>query len=807
MLSTFETTTERTGFQSLGNLESIDYIDSGIVGNTSFGKFRVLIFDKSVIRISITQYSDFDDFSYAIVGKPKTVDFHIKDNDESVLISTDQLKLHIAKKPVRFKFLDNNGKIINEDDPAFGTSWIGPEVTTYKILQEGERFVGLGEKTGGLDRRGHGFVNWNTDEFAYGSQSDPLYCTTPFYIGIHHGLSYGIFFDNSNKSHFNFGASNDRFASFMAEDGDMDYYFMHNDSVAKIIEDYTFLTGRMEIPPIWSIGYQQCRYSYYPDSKVLDIAETFRQKRIPADVIVLDIHYMDAYKIFTWHPDKFSDPKLLVEALNNMGFHVMVMCDPGIKIESGYEPYDDGIAQDVFLKYPDNTNFSGEVWPGWCHFPDFTKPETRAWWGKFFESYTDLGIDGFWNDMNELASWGQMMPEHIQFYYDGNKAFTKKGRNVYGFQMARSTFEGTKKLMKGKRPFNLTRSAYSGIQRYAAVWTGDNSADEEHMLLGVRLVNSFGLTGVAFAGYDVGGFAEEASIDLFARWISIGAFSPFFRGHSMINSRDAEPWAFGEEAEEISRNYINFRYQIMPYIYSLFYEASKTGMAIARSLAIDYTHDDHIYHKLFQNQYLFGPAFLICPVLSSQHYCKAHLPEGTWYNFHNGNLHKGNQQIIVDAPVDKLPVFIKGGSIIPSQDIVQNSTDFSNDTCKIHVYHGEESNSFTYYEDDGESYDFESGQFYERIISYDAAHKSLTFEKVKGLFKSRFTNIHLIFHGFDEVGSVMINNVGQDLKITDFNYLEAITKFDPMEPGGSVEKEKVKTVKLNNADDIIIIKW
>jgi alpha-glucosidase len=294
-------------------------------------------------------------------------------------------------------------------------------------------------------------------------------------------------------------------------------------------------------------------------------------------LIVLDIHYMEQYKIFTWSKRDFPDPKGMIKKLKELGFEVVVMCDPGIKVEEGYKTYDEGVRNQVFIKYPDGTDYMGQVWPGMVSLPDFTNPVAREWWKEQFKEYIELGVEGFWNDMNEIATWGHMLPENIEMSFEGNKASMRKGRNIYGSQMARSTYEGTKALLNGKRPFNLTRSAYSGIQRYSAVWTGDNVSYDEHMMLGVRMVSSMGLGGIAFAGYDVGGFVGDATRKLFARWISIGAFSPFFRGHSMINSRDAEPWAYGEEVEQISRNYIKFRYQLLPYIYSCFMTQPKQG--------------------------------------------------------------------------------------------------------------------------------------------------------------------------------------------------------------------------------------
>ena len=392
---------------------------------------------------------------------PKSPTFTILDQPDNIVLKTASLVLTITKYPVRFSFYTHHDQLINEDD-VFGTSWNGEQVTTYKKLQDGERFIGLGEKTGPLDRRGHGYENYNTDNFAYSPNADPLYCTIPFYIGVHHNLAYGIFFDNSYKSFFNFGASNNRFASFSADTGEMNYYFIFDYSVAGIIKHYTNLTGRMEMPPLWSLGYQQCRYSYYPDKEVLIAANTFRDKDIPADVIVLDIHYMESYKIFTWSKRDFPNPKELISKLKELGFHVVVICDPGIKIENGYKAYEDGAKDDVFIKYPDGTNYAGQVWPGWCNFPDFTNPKAREWWKEQIKEYINVGVTGLWNDMNEIATWGNMLPENIEMDFEGNKSSMRQGRNIYGMQMARSSYEGAKSWMKNHRPFNLTRSGFSG---------------------------------------------------------------------------------------------------------------------------------------------------------------------------------------------------------------------------------------------------------------------------------------------------------------------------------------------------------
>ena len=669
----------------LGKISSLTKNELGFNAATPEGHLRITVFSESIVRVTISTSDTPDTYPYAVVVKPAKADFQFEDKESHVSLKTSKLEVHITKNPVAIIFKDTTGKILNEDDNGLGISWIGEQVTTYKKMQDGERFIGLGEKTGHLDRRGAGYQNWNTDAFSYTSIEDPLYCSTPFYIGIHNGLQYGIFLDNTHKTFFNFGASNNRFSSFSADRGDMNYYFIYGKTVAEIIENYSRLTGCMPLPPKWSIGYQQCRYSYYPDAEVRSVASTFREKHIPADAIVLDIHYMDKYKIFTWDAKTFPDAAGLIAYLKSLHFEVVLMCDPGIKVEQGYEPYEDGVKQDVFVKYPDGQYYTGQVWPGWCHFPDYTNPKTRNWWKEKLKSYSTLGVEGYWNDMNEIATWGHMLPENLEFDHEGEKATSRKSRNVYGFQMARSTYEGTKQLLGGKRPFNLTRAGFSGIQRYAAVWTGDNVSYDEHMMLGIRMVNSMGLTGVSFAGYDVGGFVGEAGPHLFARWLSIGAFSPFFRGHTMVNTRNAEPWAFGEEVETIARNYIRFRYQLMPYIYSAFYESTKTGMPVQRSMAINNTHDSRVYSPQFEHQYLFGPFVMIAPVESTKEYVKVFFPSGEWYYLFDGKKIEGNREVVVESPIHKLPVFIKAGAIIPMQAPVMHAQEKVTELI-LHVY-------------------------------------------------------------------------------------------------------------------------
>jgi alpha-glucosidase len=739
--------------QPLGNFTSLKKDAKGLIIIAGNAKVEVRTYSQSIIRIRISNKVFEKDFSYAVIKDAPEIKFILNEEKDKITLKTDSLSLIINKNPLRFRLYNKDMKLLNEDDSAFGTSWLGTEVTSYKKLQEGERFIGLGEKTGNLDRRGTAYTNWNNDYFGYPANADPLYQTIPFYIGIHSKLVYGIFLDNSYKSTFNFGASNDRFSYFSADDGEMNYYLISGSNVKSIIGSYTFLTGRMELPPLWSLGYQQSRWSYYPDKEVLSLAKTFRDKKIPADVIYLDVHYMDAYKVFTWHSERFPEPKKLLDELKAMGFHTVVIVDPGIKVEKGYSPYEEGVKNNYFVKYPDQTLFTGEVWPGWCHFPDFTNPSVRTWWGGKFKGLVDAGIEGFWNDMNEPASWGNKNPDLIEFNYEGLRSTHKKAHNIYGMQMVRSTFEGSKTLFNGKRPFCLTRAGFAGVQRYSAVWTGDNVSSDEHMLAGVRLVNSMGISGIPFAGVDIGGFFGEPSTDLYTRWMTIGTFTPFFRGHTMYGTKDQEPWSFGEEVENTMRESIGLRYKLLPYIYSTFYEASQTGIPVSRSLAIDYTFDPFIYQEQNQHEYMFGQSILVCPVSSTQKFAKVYLPQGNWYKFGTNELYEGGKQILVEAPMDKLPVFVKEGSVIPMQSLIQYSSQKASDTLQIDFYPGQ--TNFTYYEDDGQTYSFQNGDYFK--LNIKGTNDDISFEKAAGNRKSKYTYIRIKTYGLKNSKDILLN--------------------------------------------------
>lgn len=783
---------------SVGDITKTSLDRNQLTITTTHAFVRLQVYTPSVVRVRIAQQPFTDDFSYAVVTAPATDALHLQQTEQEIRVTTDSLQVVLTRKPFSVHFYTPDGRLINEDEPGLGTSWVGTEVTTYKHMQEGERFVGLGEKTGNLDRKGNGYTNWNSDVYGYSAAADPLYSTIPFYIGIHHGLQYGIFFDNTCQSDFNFGASNNRFSSFGARGGEMNYYFLYQPSVAGIIQQYTQLTGRMPLPPLWSLGYQQNRYSYYPDTEVFRIAQTLREKKIPADGITLDIHYMDAYKLFTWNKQRFPNPQGMIDSLRHMGFKTTLIVDPGIKVEKNYPAYESGLAENIFLKYADGQPYTGEVWPGWCHFPDFTGSKGRNWWKQQITNYTRIGVAGIWNDMNEIATWGQKMPSNVLFSYDGHATTHLKAHNVFGMQMARSSYEGTREATQ-KRPFILTRAGYAGLQRYTALWTGDNRSEDDHMLAGVRLLTSLGISGMPFTGMDIGGFTGNPSIGLYTRWMQLGAFTPYFRNHSASDVKSAEPWTFGEDALTISRNYINLRYRLLPYLYSTFYEATQNGMPVVRSLAINYTHDAAVYNTAFQNQFLFGHALLVMPQTGAASFAKVYFPEGEWYNLYTDEKQTGVTEKLMELSPSLLPVYVKAGSIIPMQSLIQNTAQQPGDTLTIHIYNGKD-NAFTYYEDDGETYRFEQGFYYKRDIRLNTAGRTITLDKATGKNASKFGTLQLALHGFDNT-AIRLN--GTESKTEE----RRLTLLDDTLPGTQPNSCVIKSLVLPNNTETIEIRY
>lgn len=804
--------------KNIGKIISYKKVVGGIEGKTATAIFDIHAYSDNTIRVRVSKNKAFNNFSYALTDNqlPSFRNITVNDKEKSIILSTNAIDVEIEKTPsFRIIFRNKKGDTINEDvkGDCFGTTFIGDKVSVYKKLQQGERFAGMGEALGNLDKRGTGITLNNTDTYKYGDPRLSMYISIPFYIGIHHQQVYGMFYNNSYKSFFNFGLSTPGFTSVNMDGGDADYFFMYDESVGKIIEHYTSLTGRMQLPPLWSLGYHQSRCSYYPQEKVEWIAETFRKKKIPLDCIVLDADYQQGYQPFRINKERFPDMPGLAAKLAKMNIELTASVYPGVKIDSTYESYNDGLKKDVFIKYADGSLFETEIAPLHCYLPDYTNPKAREWWIDKMKWLPNNGIHGYWNDMNEPAVSGSYLPDNLLFDFDGHKANALEAKNVYSLQMARSSYEAAIKNGNGRRPFVLTRSGFAGVQRYSAVWSGDNTSKDEGLLSGILLNNQMGLSGLSFCGYDVGGYIGDASKDLYKRWIEVGVFSPFCRNHREFLGAAGEPWAYGEEAEAISKTFIEFRYRMMPYVYSTFYEAAQTGMPIARSLCINYPHDDKVYDNNYQYQFLFGNAIMVVPVTSQEKAKKMYLPKNDWYNAYTDEKLNGAKEWSEEIPIYKLPIFIRSSSIIPMQSLVQSTKEKSSDTLDIHIFYGKEKNSFVYYEDDGSSMNYTRNNFCKRDIVFDPANNQIIFSKQEGNFNTQFKKVQLILHGFPDAIK-QLTTAGQKINfqnrhaglINVFNNLDEVYDKDYMRTlKESEEVAMQKTACINLSENEIVI--
>jgi len=806
--------------QDIGSVEFWKRDTSGISGKTARAYFTIRVYDANTIRVRISANQVVNEFSYLLAETaiPQQCQVSVSESETMIFLNTEMIHAEIEKTPrFRMIFKTPEGRVINEDVPGegFGTCYNGNRTNLYKVLQVGERFVGLGEVLGNLDKRGAGFTLNNTDTYKYGDPRLPMYTNVPFYIGIHHNLLYGLFYHNTYKSFFNFGLSTPAFTSITADGGDIDYFFIHCNSMAGILESYTRLTGRMPLPPFWSLGYHQSRCSYYPQGNVELLAETFRKKQIPVDCIVLDADYLQDYEPFRINMHRFPDLKGLTGKLKSMGIEVTASVNPGIKLDSTYFAHWDGLAHDVFLRHMDGSLYTAEIAPSLNHFVDFTKPASRKWWSEHMKFLPDHGIHGYWNDMNEPAVGGSYLPDNLLFDFDGRKADALEAKNVYGMLMARSSFESALEYGNGRRPFILTRSGFAGVQRYAAVWTGDNTAKDEFLLGGTLLNTQMGLSGIPFVGDDIGGYIGTTSKELFTRWMQVGMFAPYARNHKEAYAHANEPWSFGEEAEAISKEFIGFRYRLLPYLYSKFYETSTKGIPVARSLCIDAPFDSKVYDGMYQYQFLCGDALLVIPVTSSERTKDIYLPEGDWYSIYTDEKFTGPKEMNLETRLHQIPVFVKASSVIPMQSLVQYSGEKPTDTLILHVYYGSGRKLFTYYEDDGNSFQYREGHFCIREIDFDPGTSQLKISSQQGDYKSKFSILRIVLHGFPEsMNKLQINgrmHVLQDSReqlINGLRYLKDI--YDPKYLGSLMMESPVPVSKATwfpFGQDMIRISW
>lgn len=672
--------------------------------------------------------------SYAIAGdKEIKTDFRIEEKDDHAELSTEKLlvKIYDDKKidvydekdhPLIIDYrgertpidrqMDEEHKKLAESEGHEVAGSKKEDKNYYEIVKKlasDEQFYGLGDKTGFLNKRHYAYNNWNTDDPAPQVESFlSLYKSVPILLGLKDGHPYGIFFDNTYRNHIDLGKESNDYYYYSAVDGNIDYYIIGGDSLKEVITNYTYLTGRVPMPQKWTLGYQQSRWGYSVSQKQVEkIVENLRKYDLPCDVLHLDIDYMRGYRVFTWRKDTYESPDKFIKKMRKLGFRIITIIDPGVKKDDDYKIYKEGLEKGYFVKAPDGTVYVNEVWPGDAVFPDFGRKEVRKWWARNCKYLVDLGVSGIWDDMNEPASFRGEIPQDIVFHNEEQASTHKKMHNVYGHNMAKATYEGLKKY-SGKRPFVITRAAYAGTQKFSTVWTGDNQSLWTHVQMMIPQLCNLGMSGFSFAGTDIGGFGADTTPELLTRWIEGALFSPLYRNHAALGTRSQEPWVFGEPTLSIYRKYLKLRYRFIPYLYDEFYRETKTGLPIMRPLVLNYENDPQVYN--LNDEYMVGEDILAAPVVQEGQTKRAvYLPKGKWIDFWNGVEYSGKTTILVDAPIGKLPLFIKKNTILPWGKEVSHISDEPDESMTFRVFG--KKGKYIHYQDNGTDFKYQKGEY------------------------------------------------------------------------------------------------
>jgi alpha-glucosidase len=757
-------------------------LPNGVQLNSGKLILQVVALRDDVLRVRASANGDLpEDASWAVPEhvRHQAADVTSEAAPDAVGFRTQALRVRIDRATLRLSILDLQGNILQEDAVGWPMEFHGSAFRVFKKMPSDEHYFGLGDKVGALDRRGQAFRLWNTDAFRFQESTDPIYKSIPFFLTMRAGRSLGVLLDNTWETSFDFGRTERDTYSFGAEGGPIDYYVLYGPDAKRVVMTYAWLTGLPPLPPLWSLGFQQSRFSYETEDRVRAIAARLRADKIPADVLYLDIDFQKEHRPFTVDTDRFPHFGEMLSDLKRDNFHVVAITDLHIARlpDAGYAPYDSGLSGDHFVKNPDGSAYVGTVWPGPSVFPEFTRQQTREWWGTLYKDFASQGVAGFWNDMNEpsiFLTQNLTMPDSVQHRIDEMGFHPRTANhleihNVYGMENSRATYEGLLKINPNVRPFVLTRATYAGGQRYAATWTGDDTSSWNHLRLTTPMLLNLGLSGFGLCGADVGGFIGTPSPELLTRWTELGTFQPIDRNHSNKGTGDKEVWVHGPEQEAIRRRYIEERYRLMPYIYSVVEELSRTGLPVVRPLFLEFPDATADWHPLdidAGNEFLLGPDLLVAPppFPEQQDKYQLRLPPGVWYDYWTGaQIQSGKQTGLADpgGPVlqpqlDTLPVYVREGAILPMQSLTQSTEETPHGPLTLRVYSGKDCKG-SLYMDDGKSLAYEHGDFLR--IQFDCQVTSSGFAlhigEHQGTFRPWWDRIHVELYGWDSAAGVI----------------------------------------------------
>lgn len=672
---------------------------------TASGSFSLDLPTDEILRIAFTSIQAHPHRTWSLapsVANDKAAAVEIADQGEAVLLRTYALQVSASvhdtpdTPSLRLNIARRDGSVVLANAEVGLTDAGQPRWSS--TLAQGERVFGGGERTGPLDKRGRSLTHWTTDPLPnHGEQTDAMYQSVPFFIGLVEGKAHGIYVDVNERAVADIGKTQSDTLAYTPDSTDLVLYLFAGPTLGDVLRQYTSLTGRMPPLPRWAFGNQQSRWSYMSADEVLAIASQFRAQSIPCDAIYLDIDYMNGYRVFTWDAERFADPAGLVRALGDQHFRIVTIIDPGVKVDPAYTVYQEGTAKDYFTRAADGAPFQGWVWPGLSCWADFAQEDVRTWWGEQHRNLIEAGVAGIWNDMNEPVQAGIFAPPSVSIPHGAplpdealhgapNDTITHaQFHNAYGLEMVRATYEVLQRFRPTERPFVLTRSATAGSQRYAIVWNGDSTSSWDNLRLAVPLNLGVSLSGFPMAGGDIGGFWQDTTAELLVRWTQLGALLPFCRNHSAMGTVRQEPWAFGEPYTQMCRTAIERRYQLLPYMLTLAHEATVSGAPMIRPLA--WIAPSHAGSLACDDQFLLGDALLVAPVLEEGATSReVVLPPGEWFTWESGELHVGDQHLSIPVTLDTLPLYVRAGTILPLAAIAQSTDGMTDQPLTLHVY-------------------------------------------------------------------------------------------------------------------------
>jgi alpha-glucosidase len=732
--------------ERLGALTGWNGTGRGIKATYGDHCLSIAVLEPGLARVRVARHGIFAPRrSWSVVPSddawPPTV-FETSNDGDHVCVRTSEVEIRLARSGGTVDVHTVDGRPVCIDGPMGGPAWEadGRRGRWTKQAPCTRRFFGFGERTGLLDKSGMRYTCWTTDEWRQqGPTTDALYVAIPFFLGLDvDGIAHGIFLNNTFRTAFDLSDLAAGTLLLEVEGGELDYYVIYGPDPAHVVQRFCRIVGRPSLPPRWALGYHQSRWGYENADQIRHVARELRSRGIPADAIHLDIDHMDGCRTFTWDGDAFPDPAALISELGEQGLRVLCVVDAGIKAETGYRVYREGTEGSRFLRRSRRATapeFRGYVWPGLCVFPDFLRDEVRDWWGTQYRAYTNVGVAGFLNDMNEPAMHSVPLeldtspncepPADLPHGDEDEPATHAEVRNVYANQENRATVDFLQRERPGMRPLVLTRAGFAGLQRDAAVWTGDNASRFEHLEMSLPQILNLGLSGVSFAGADIGGFFESCGDELLIRWTQLGAFYPFARNHSAKDTTPQEPWVRGARTEAACRRAIELRYRLLPYLYTLFREAAEDGTPILRPLFWHFPADPATH--AIADEALVGDALLIAPVLRPGKQAReVYLPEGTWIDLRSRRSHVGPAWVLADAPLSgDLPIYARGGCIVPFGPLIQWSDQRPVDPLRLEVFPDDRGQATgTLYEDDGVSMAYQDGCFAVSDYAFREGHLS-----------------------------------------------------------------------------------